>query len=230
MRERIRNLSAETELVLVLLMAFGYTVPVSLAALLSPESLAHRASPPITNGHLQVTVLYELVILAILALFLSARGWTPERLGVRPTVRDSVQGIGICVGYYVFYCVLVIALASVWPTFARLAMSTHLVASGLDWPTVTAVSVINPIFEEVFVCAYVVTALKDRFGITTAVNVSAGIRVFYHFYQGALGVVGIAPMALLFAYWFARTGRLWPLIVAHALTDFAGLAASISTG
>jgi membrane protease YdiL (CAAX protease family) len=75
-----------------------------------------------------------------------------------------------------------------------------------------------------------VTALKDRFGITTAVNVSAGIRVFYHFYQGALGVVGIAPMALLFAYWFARTGRLWPLIVAHALTDFAGLAASISTG
>jgi membrane protease YdiL (CAAX protease family) len=60
--------------------------------------------------------------------------------------------------------------------------------------------------------------------------VSAGIRVFYHFYQGAVGVVGIAPMALLFAYWFARTGRLWPLIVAHALTDFAGLAASISTG
>jgi hypothetical protein len=99
----------------------------------------------------------------------------------------------------------VIALAAVWPTFAQLATSTHLVAQGLEWPTVVAGSVINPVFEEVFVCAYVVTALKDRVGVTTAVNVSAGIRVFYHFYQGAVGVVGIAPMALLFAYWFART-------------------------
>jgi membrane protease YdiL (CAAX protease family) len=192
--------------------------------------LGHRTSPPITNGNLQGTVFYELAVLAILAIFLSARGWTLERLGVRPTVRDTVQGIGICVGYYLFYCALVITLANVWTTFARLATSTHLVATGLEWQTVTAVSVINPFFEEVFVCSYVITALKDRFGTTTAVNTSAGIRVFYHFYQGAVGVVGIAPMALLFAYWFARTGRLWPLIVAHALTDFAALAASTRAG
>ena len=73
-----------------------------------------------------------------------------------------------------------------------------------------AVSAINPVFEEVFV--------------------SAGIRVFHHFYQGAVGVVGVAPLALLYAYWFARTGRLWPLIVAHALTDFTALAISIGAG
>jgi membrane protease YdiL (CAAX protease family) len=192
--------------------------------------LAHQASPPITNRALQGTILYELIILAILGLFLSARGWTLARLGVRPTVRDSVQGIGLWVGYSLFYGVLVIALAAVWPTFARLAASTHLLAQGLEWPTAVAVSVINPVFEEVFVCAYVITALKDRVGVTTAVNVSAGIRVFYHFYQGAVGVVGIAPLALLFAYWFARTGRVWPLIVAHALTDFTALAISIGIG
>ncbi len=72
-------------------------------------------------------------------------------------------------------------------------------------------------------CAYLITALKERFGTTTAINVSAGIRVFYHFYQGALAVLSITPMALLFGYWFARTGRLWPLIVAHALQDFIAL-------
>jgi len=27
-------------------------------------------------------------------------------------------------------------------------------------------------------------------------------------------------VALLFAYWYARTARLWPLIVARALQDF----------
>jgi uncharacterized protein len=81
----------------------------------------------------------------------------------------------------------------------------------------------STVFEEVFVCGYVVSALKERTGVTFAVNVSAGIRVFYHFYQGSLGLLAIAPMALLFGYWFARTGRLWPLIVAHALQDFIGL-------
>jgi membrane protease YdiL (CAAX protease family) len=30
-------------------------------------------------------------------------------------------------------------------------------------------------------------------------------------------------MALLFGYWCTRTGRLWPLIVAHALQDFIAL-------
>jgi membrane protease YdiL (CAAX protease family) len=133
------------------------------------------------------------------------------------------------VGTYLFHGVVVIALAMVWPTFARLAATTHLVAHGLEWPTAVAVSVINPVFEEVFVCAYVITALKDRVGVTTAVNVSAGIRVFYHLYQGAVGVVGVAPLALLFAYGFARTGRLWPLIVAHALTDFTALAISMGS-
>jgi membrane protease YdiL (CAAX protease family) len=54
------------------------------------------------------------------------------------------------------------------------------------------------VFEELFVCGYVITALKERFGTTAAINVSAGIRVFYHFYQGALGA-----------------GRDWPTVRPH---------------
>ena len=227
MKERILKLSDGTEVLLVLLIAFGMFLPSNLAALVSPDLLAHRDSPPISNSHLQGLVLYEVVILVILSTFLRARGWTLARLGVRPTVRDTVYGVGVCVGYYLFYWVLVTALATAWPTFARLSRSTHLVAADLHWPTVVVASTINPVFEEVFVCGYVITALKGRVGTTTAVNVSAGIRVFYHLYQGAVGVVGIAPLALLFAYGYAGTGRLWPLIVAHALTDFWSLATAM---
>jgi membrane protease YdiL (CAAX protease family) len=226
-KERILKLSDGTEILLVLLIAFGMFLPSNLAALVSPDLLAHRDSPPISNSHLQGLVLYEVVILVVLAVFLRARGWTLVRLGVQPTVRDTVYGVGLCMGYYLFYWVLVMALATVWPTFARLSMSTHLVAADLHWPTVVMASTVNPVFEEVLVCGYVITALKGRVGTTTAVNVSVGIRVFYHLYQGAVGVVGIAPLALLFAYGYARTGRLWPLIVAHALTDFWALAASL---
>jgi uncharacterized protein len=222
-RERIRKLSGRTELLWVLFVAFGAMVPESLAALFAPASLAHRDSPPITNTAVLGTILYELVIFAILVPFLRARGWTLARLGISPSVRSSFIGLGLFVVCTLAYYLLALSLAGLWPAFAQVAMSTHLVASGLNGPTVLVGSLVNPLFEEVFVCGYVISALKDKRGVTTAVNVSAGIRVFYHFYQGALGIVAIAPMGLLFAYWYARTGRLWPLLVAHALNDFLAL-------
>jgi membrane protease YdiL (CAAX protease family) len=226
MRERILSLSGRTEVLLVLLLAFGVTVPHSLRTLLSPEFLANRA-PPITNEALHRTVLYELGVMVILIPFLRARGWTRERLGIRPSVKDSLWGVGIVLGYYLGFVVLVTVVASVWPQAVLAASRIRLNRGPFDWPSITAVSLVNPVFEEVFVCGYLITALTERFGTTTAVNVSAGIRLFYHFYQGALGVLVITPMALLFAYWFARTGRLWPLIVAHALQDFTALADSM---
>lgn len=61
--------------------------------------------------------------------------------------------------------------------------------------------------------------------VATAVNISAAIRLSYHLYQGVAGVLSVVPMGLLFAIWFARTRQLWPLIVAHAIVDFIGLAA-----
>jgi membrane protease YdiL (CAAX protease family) len=223
MKERILRMSQRTEVALVLLLAFGMTVPKSLWALLSPDYLAKRATPPITNETLHHTVLYELGVMMILIPFLKARGWSRERLGIRPTVADSMWGVGIVVGYYAVAMVLITLIANIWPQAVLVASRIRLAQGPFDWPTMISTSVINPVFEEVFVCGYVITALKERFGTTTAINVSAGIRVFYHFYQGALGVLSITPMALLFAYWFARTGRLWPLIVAHALQDFAAL-------
>ena len=213
----------------MLLVAFGFTVPHSLWALLSPESLASR-TPPITNEALHRIVRYELVVMVILIPFLRVRGWTRERLGIQPTVKDSLWGVGILLGYYLAFFILVTVLANVWPQAVLAASRVRLNGGPFDWPSITAVSLVNPVFEEVFVCGYVITALRERFGTTAAINVSAGIRVFYHFYQGALGVLGIVPMALLFAYWFARTGRLWPVIVAHALQDFTALAVAMEAG
>jgi uncharacterized protein len=221
-KQLIRKLTDRWELLLVVLVAFGGTIPRGLTALLSPQSLLHGA-PPITQAVLLRSILIELVILTVLALFLRARGWTIARLRIEPSIRGSLEGVGLFVGYNVLYYVLAIALASAWPTFARIVASTRLIQPGIGWPTIVAVSLVNPLFEEALLCGYLVCALKESKGITTAVNVSAGIRLFGHFYQGALGVVGIVPMGLLFAYWYARTGRLWPLLVAHALQDFAAL-------
>ena len=81
----------------------------------------------------------------------------------------------------------------------------------------------DPEREEVFVCGYVIAALRKTRSISFAINVSVGIRLIYHLYQGTVGVASIIPLGLIFAYWYARTGRLWPAVIAHAIIDFAGL-------
>ena len=79
------------------------------------------------------------------------------------------------------------------------------------------VSVVNGIFEELFVAGYIITALREARGMWIAINVSTVVRLLYHLYQGPLGVLTIVPMGLLYGYVYARTRQLWPLIVAHVL-------------
>jgi membrane protease YdiL (CAAX protease family) len=87
---------------------------------------------------------------------------------------------------------------------------------------------VNPIFEETFVCGYVITVLKDRSDASTAVTISTAIRLLYHLYQGPLAFFGIVPFGLVVGAWYARSGRLWPVIVAHGLGDFIALVGYVS--
>jgi uncharacterized protein len=82
---------------------------------------------------------------------------------------------------------------------------------------------INPFFEEVFVCGYVMTALKRADNPWAAINTSVAIRMLYHLYQGPKGVLSIIPFGLIFGFSYARTGRLWPLVIAHSIADLLAL-------
>lgn len=48
---------------------------------------------------------------------------------------------------------------------------------------------------------------------------SALLRGAYHLYQGVGAGVGNVAMGVVFAAWFLRTGRVWPLVAAHFLID-----------
>ena len=224
MKDRIRAFSGRAEFLIVMLVAFGIFMPGSLMALMAPAALLAQTKGSISTGSLQFLIIYEVVVLVILGAFLRARGWTLERVGLALSWRDTLLGFGLAVALYAVNAVVWLVVTSVLPSMiAAASVVSHLVESSLDTTTVLAVSVVNPVFEEIFVCAYVVGALKERRGIATAVNISAAVRVTYHLYQGAAGVISIVPVGLLFGYVYARTNRLWPLIVAHAVMDLAAL-------
>ncbi len=49
--------------------------------------------------------------------------------------------------------------------------------------------------------------------------VSAGLFGLAHIYQGPASVVAIALQGFLYAWYYKRFGRVWPMIIGHALYD-----------
>ena len=78
----------------------------------------------------------------------------------------------------------------------------------------------NAILEEVIVVGYLITRLRElRWRLGAVLAASAVLRGSYHLYQGFGAGIGNIVMGLVFGYVWQRTGRLWPLIVAHGLID-----------
>jgi membrane protease YdiL (CAAX protease family) len=87
-------------------------------------------------------------------------------------------------------------------------------------PVLLLVALANGWAEEVIVVGFLVTRLRQlRVSPVLAVILSSVLRGLYHLYQGFGAGLGNLAMGLVFGYVYVRTGRLWPLIVAHALID-----------
>jgi hypothetical protein len=75
------------------------------------------------------------------------------------------------------------------------------------------------LLEEV-VGAYLITRLREMaWTAVAAVGTAAVLRGAYHLYQGWGGFGGNVALGVLFGTIYVRRGRLWPLIVAHAVLD-----------
>ena len=199
------RLAFAAEFAVVVLVAFGYFFLSSLVSLLTPET------PRITEADLQVLVLVEIMSMMMLAFLLHLRGWRLEHLGLVPSWNDLTQGwkvVGVTFLAYVAGSQLLAAAAG-----------GDLFEAGIRPGVIVTTALVNAVYEEVFATGYVVAALRQRTSPWTPVLASGLLRASYHLYQGTGGVLIILAMGLAFAYWFARNGRLWPLIAAHAVLD-----------
>ncbi|MBD7923522.1 CPBP family intramembrane glutamic endopeptidase [Xanthomonas bonasiae] len=206
------------ELLAVVAIALGLPIYWSFSAVLAPTG-----EPSFSEASLWGMVLYELLVLALLVPVLWFRGWTPQVLGLHWQGRDIRPAIGLLIACIVA-CYPLNWLGAGMAEEVNPSMDA-MVAGKLSLTAVVAVSLLNPIFEEVFVCAYVIRVLQRSHSPAFAVNVSVAIRASYHLYQGPVGAISLVVVGLILGWWFARTGRLWPAIIAHGLMDLLALMA-----
>jgi uncharacterized protein len=220
LEEAIRRLPAGVEFLVVVTWAFGLPIFASIMSLGAPGSSA----PVFTNAELLGTIIFEVIQLGFLAWFLRIRGWTLEKFGLSFSWRGTAAGVVLlALTYALVMGAQQIAEVIFDYDIEAAAARAPKVDPSLSMQLVFLVSVVNGIFEELFVAGYIITSLTARRGMWMAINVSVVVRLLYHLYQGPIGVLTAVPMGLLYGYAYARTHQLWPLLVAHVLVDLISL-------
>ena len=97
------------------------------------------------------------------------------------------------------------------------------VPENVYWWTVAILvlaAVQNALLEEVVMVGYLFTRLRGLgWGPWPMIVTSAALRGCYHLYQGFGQGVGNFLMGLVFGWWYLRTKRVLPLVIAHTILD-----------
>ncbi|WP_448854346.1 CPBP family intramembrane glutamic endopeptidase [Corynebacterium frankenforstense] len=236
------------ELLIVLTVTFGASAVRAVLrlvdALLKPEALNEQSttlySPqariPWLDLGLQLTSAAVLLAWGALALYLlavvpgparadgsdgpagpgSAPATGPARRGF--TRGDLLHGAGLAA--LIGLPGLVFYVAAVHLGLSKVVVPTAMDVPWLEAPALLVWSAANAFGEEAVVVVWLVTRLR-HLGLRPdgAIAASAVLRGLYHLYQGVSAGLGNLVMGVLFAWYFHRTGRWWPLVIAHFLID-----------
>ncbi|HEU4381213.1 MAG TPA: CPBP family intramembrane glutamic endopeptidase [Hyphomicrobiaceae bacterium] len=212
----VRSLSPAAEFCLVVGAAFA--IPVGMSWWITFGDVARAQALQLTEGELRALIAEEALLLMLLGWFLRVRGWSVEHFAAYPSRRELVMAAWLTAVSFFVWVVPWFLLA---PANVEAASSTD---AALSWPGILAVSILNPLFEELFLCAYMLAFLASRSGPGVAVAISLLVRLSFHTYQGAVGLLAIGLLGLVLSIFYLRTQRLWPVLIAHGLLDFIALA------
>ncbi len=94
----------------------------------------------------------------------------------------------------------------------------------LDYGLLIAASFANGFGEELVMRGFLLPQFETLLRSTwKSLLITAALFASYHVYQGALGVSYVFFIGLLYGTIFWVTRRLWPLVLAHAIADFASI-------
>ncbi|WP_425455984.1 CPBP family intramembrane glutamic endopeptidase [Arthrobacter echini] len=167
---------------------------------------------------------FALVPVALVLLLLSGQSTSAlRRLGL--TFDGPLRTIGFGVG---LAAIIGVGTLGVYAGGRALGITTALVPAALDdywWtiPVLVLSAVRHAVLEEVIVVGYLFIRLRQLGWSTPLIILTSSVlRGSYHLYQGIGPFIGNVLMGVLFAYFYTRTRRVMPLVIAHALIDITG--------
>lgn len=231
--EQLQRRALGIEIVVVLGVTFGLSAVTAVLELtdsvlrnLSTQRIPlnpKRSYFDLVDLGLNVAVAAQLIAWGGLGLYLLWRsGFRPAHIGLsRFRWRaDLGGGIGLAV-------VIGVPGLGLYLAARKLGLNASVVPSSLSdtwWriPMLVVAAFANGWAEEVLVVGYLLTRLR-QLGVAprVALSCSSLLRGAYHLYQGFGAGLGNFAMGVVFGYVWQRTGRLWPLIIAHGLIDTA---------
>jgi membrane protease YdiL (CAAX protease family) len=226
LHELIRRLPPRVEFLIVIIWAFGLPI---FSSILSIGASDTQSTREFFNDTTLIGVLVmEVLQTLFLVWFLRIRGWTLQKLGLDITLRSTGIGLALLAVTLALLRGLMFLAQTLLPADMQLPQAVSPPPENVSMSLVFLVATFTGIFEEVFVAGYVITALTPVRGIWAGINVSTGLRLLYHLYQGPIAILSVVPIGLLFGYVFARTRLLWALIVANIGLALVSLALEFS--
>jgi len=208
------------ELALLLLVVFSSSVLTSLRDWWTDEVGSGSETVFGDFYNLQRQVIY----LGLLAYVLARRGRSFRDLGLAFRPVDLPAGALVAVTAVVARRLAWRAMNGAWVGFTGHGVA-HLPSpestTGLALGAVSLLySVIDPVFEELIVRAFLMTELEALTGSTgLAIAASVALQTSYHLYQGTAHALAAGASFLVYACFYAHFRRITPVILAHAIWD-----------
>ncbi len=203
------------------------TRPVPLAAQTTSMNNSQTPERPWLDLAYQLVNIALPLVAVLLAIYLLNRIHRPSldlRAGRfigfdrRRPGSDLLRGLGLAavigipgLGFYLFA--------------KAIGINTQVAAANLTavwWsgPVLVLAAIENAVLEEVIMVAYLFTRWRQiGWSWPLVIGLSAVIRGSYHLYQGFGGFAGNIVMGLVLGLVYARTRRVLPLVICHAVLD-----------
>jgi uncharacterized protein len=210
--------------------AAGLLLPVLLMLALSALSRRDGSAEPIalSDRVLLQGLAIEIGLTVTIGFWLWRRGWRPLQTATLPfNPGDISRGMLLWLIAILSVACWAVVCRTLFPALFNVAKETEMLGAPSFVVSVTY-SLYNAVFEELLWLGLGFLAFR-RFGLGAAGTVSGALRLLAHGYQGPLALVTVLPIGVLFTVYYARTRRIWPVVVAHAFQDTLALSLLAST-
>jgi membrane protease YdiL (CAAX protease family) len=212
----------ELALVLVLAFAPGALSLLVLASGAGQSNGTEQLTPAIVSGLFSAFLSWSPVLLIAYLVIRSGEGMRGIGLGRFDPRADGAVGLGLWIASFV----LVLILAWIFSPLGQREVDflPPELPLWFRWVDALVIAGTAGITEEVVVRGYAQTRLEQLKAPTAVILLlPTALWGVLHLYQGASAALTIFCLGMMYAWYFYKTRRLWPLIIAHGLFDLTQL-------